>query len=128
MNLLFDSHAVLWWLSNDARMSQMAHDALCDTDNGACISAVSFWELSIKISIGKLQMPSNWVSQLCRRMSEDAVDYLHLQSAHCEIIQSMPFYHRDPFDRMLAAQTQCEALTLISRDAIFDRYGVERLW
>ena len=128
MRLLLDTHTALWWLTNDARLSHPSRDALRKAQNEANISAVTFWELAIKTSIGKLDLPSNWVQRLSNRMNEDTVGYLHIGPAHCKAIETLPLHHKDPFDRMLAAQSQFEALTLLSRDVIFDRYKVDRLW
>ncbi|CUY72599.1 PIN domain [Serratia marcescens] len=102
--LLLDTHALLWWLIDDACLGANAKRQIADPGNAVYVSAASIWEISIKQVLGKLALP--------------------MDAFHCQQAGQLPPYHQDPFDRMLIAQAQAEGLTLISADAVFPQYGV----
>jgi PIN domain nuclease of toxin-antitoxin system len=128
VNLLLDTHAFLWAAAGDPRLSERARSALLDNGNALHLSVVSAWEMAIKISLGKLRMPARWADAVRREMAANCILWLPLEVAHCSAVSSMPFHHRDPFDRVLAAQALVSGLGLVSRDPVFDAYGVERVW
>ena len=105
MRLLLDTHALIWWLAGDPSLSASARAAIAELDNEVFVSAASAWEIATKYRIGKLP-----------------------QAQHGQTAGSLPGPHRDPFDRMLIAQAMLADLVLVSSEAVFDRYGVRRLW
>lgn len=123
MNLLLDTHVLVWVLENNKKLSRIARDAIIDGNNVIFISAVSAWEISVKQSMGVLSVPSNMIEEIrLHRFAELKVNFEHAQLAG-----SLPDIHQDPFDRMLVAQAKIEKLTLVSRDKIIEKYDVRYL-
>lgn len=127
MQLLLDTHALLWWLAGDRRLSATARRAIENDDNSVFVSAASAWEISTKHRLGKLDAAAV-VGRLGALLTSQGFEPLDMTVNHAERAGALPGEHRDPFDRMLAAQAQAENLTLISNDAAFDGYGVTLLW
>ncbi|PSB03225.1 type II toxin-antitoxin system VapC family toxin [Merismopedia glauca] len=123
MKLLLDTHALLWWLSKDAKLSQGAMEAISNPDNLVFVSAASAWEIAIKKAIGKLTAPDNLKEAL------DANNFLELPITieHCQTLYQLPLHHQDPFDRIMLAQAMSERLILVSRDAKFTLYEISML-
>ena len=121
MRLLLDTNALIWTLRNDPTLDAQAREAIDDPDNEVFVSAVSVWEISIKRSMGKLDVPMDFVERIRN------ADYIRLlvNFEHAELAGRLPMHHRDPFDRMLVAQAQVEDLVLATRDRNMARYGVE---
>ena len=120
MSLLLDTHVVLWWLTNDATLSADLLERL-DHDPDVYVSAASVWEVAIKQAIGKLDGPSD----LPERVRDSGFSPLPVESAHAIAAARLPLIHRDPFDRILVAQAQCEELALVTRDRSCAKYDVE---
>jgi len=127
VQLLLDTHALLWWLAGDRRLSATARRAIENDDNSVFVSAASAWEISTKHRLGKLDAAAV-VGRLGALLTSQGFEPLDMTVNHAERAGALPGEHRDPFDRMLAAQAQAENLTLISNDAAFDGYGVTLLW
>lgn len=124
MKLLLDTHVLLWAASDPAELSPEARSVLEDGANDADVSVVSAWEIAIKQSLGKVSLPRRaevWVPDAVRRMTL-GVAPVNLSSALR--VRGLPWHHRDPFDRLLAAQALDAGYTLITRDEVFARYGV----
>jgi len=113
----------LWLLAGDTRVEGV-RPAIEDPRAAVMISAVSVWESAIKSALGKLRVPDD----LPERLDDFAFERLAITDVHAWAVRALPPVHSDPFDRLLAAQALCERATIVSGDAIFDRYGVERLW
>jgi len=128
VDLLVDTHALIWMSGQPARLSPRSRALLEDENNAVFASMVSFWEMAIKMSLGKLDLGANWIGKLQGFMRDNAVSNLPLRPEHCTTVTSLPFLHRDPFDRMLVAQAISETRTLISRDPNLARYNVEVIW
>ena len=128
MRVLLDTHAFLWAASDDSRMSQGAKKIFLDSDNELLLSLVSVWEMAIKASIGKLVLRIPLRQLLEEQCRINDIGLLPIAFDHVLAVETMPFHHRDPFDRLLAAQALGEHLTLLSRDPLFDVYGVSRQW
>lgn len=124
MNLLLDTHALLWWLDDNPTLSRKARAAITDGRNLVFVSAVVIWEIKIKQALGKLEIPSNF-----RKVLDDqAFKPLDITGEHAHAIGDLPPHHRDPFDRMLVAQAKTEGFTLVTRDTRLKEYKIPLLW
>jgi len=123
MNVLLDTHILIWALENNPRLSENARDAITAGSNMVFVSTASAWEISIKQSIGKLKVPDNLLEELlAHRFS-----LLDINAEHAQLAGELPLIHKDPFDRMLVAQAKIEKLTLISIDPHIAQYEVKLL-
>lgn len=120
MNLLIDTHVLLWWLGDHSGLSGKARSVIADGSNIVFISTVVIWEISIKLSLGKLAIPDDFWEILDRQN----FDHLDITSAHARETSLLEAWHRDPFDRMLVAQAKVESLTLVTRDVILKKYHI----
>ncbi|HVP54900.1 MAG TPA: type II toxin-antitoxin system VapC family toxin [Candidatus Eisenbacteria bacterium] len=127
MNLLADTHALWWGLTSDIRLSSVAEDALTDARNVVYVSAAVAWELAIKTTSGKLDAHAI-LSDFRGLLFQRGFRRLAISTDHALRAGQLPLHHRDPFDRMLIAQAQALNWPIVSADAIFDRYGVQRIW
>ena len=128
MRLLLDTHAFLWWIINDKRLSQAARRAIADEDNDVLISAVSAWEIAIKHRIGKLPESETLVENMAAKIALEGFEELPITVDDAVRAGQLPGHHSDPFDRMLIAQALARNIPLVSNEPLFDRYGVRRLW
>lgn len=126
--ILLDTHAFLWFALNDSRLSANAKDCMEDPDSDLLFSPASYWEIAIKISIGKYSLPEDFTDFMRDQIDENQLTVLPVSIQHAAAVSSMPFHHRDPFDRLLVAQAIVENVELLSSDEIFDSYPVTRLW
>ncbi len=120
MNLLLDTHVLLWWLDDHPTLSRKAKAAIADGKNLVFISAVVIWEIRIKQALGKLTIPQNFQKVL----NAQPFEMLDITVEHAHEIGDLPAHHRDPFDRMLVAQTKVEHLTLVTRDIRLKKYKI----
>ena len=127
MRLLLDTHTVLWWLDSPGKLGKAGHSLIADPNNEVMISPVVPWEIAIKANKYKA-IPHALVTDFLNVMRKQ--DFVPIQITPLQAIRSgmLPFHHRDPFDRLLAAQSLELGVPLLSIDAVFDRYGVERIW
>lgn len=123
MNLLLDTHALLWWLVDEPSLSSRAREAIADPDNTVFLSAVVVWEIRIKEAIGKLELPAEFREVL----ADQAFVELPVTIEHAHALAGLPSIHRDPFDRMLVAQARIEGFDVVTRDSSIPRYGVSVL-
>jgi len=128
MQLLLDTHALLWWFSGDDALSAASRTAIADEDNGIFVSAASIWEIATKHRIGKLPGIAAIIGDLDRVIADQGFIGLPINLRHGQVAGSLPGPQRDPFDRMLIAQAMLENLVLVSNEQPFDAYGVTRLW
>ena len=128
MRALLDTHALIWWLSDDPSLSQTIRGIIADTDNTLVVSAASAWELAIKYQQGKLRKVADLVSDFSGRIDREGFQLLPISAEHGIRAGLLPGPHKDPFDRMLIAQSQAENMPIISNEAVFEAYGVRRLW
>jgi PIN domain nuclease of toxin-antitoxin system len=122
MSLLLDTHVVLWWLTDDPTLSDQVKERL-DHEPDVHVSAATIWEIAIKQAIGKIPEPAD----LPERITSAGFVSLPIDPRHAITAGRLPLLHRDPFDRMLVAQAQCEGLTLVTRDENCQKYDVETL-
>jgi PIN domain nuclease of toxin-antitoxin system len=127
MRLLMDTHALLWWVADDARLPSRIDPLLNDPANEVFVSAASAWEIAIKTRSGKLD-PGPLRQDLTAEIERQGFQPLPILLVHAERAGALPPHHSDPFDRMLVAQAQAENLRLVSKERLFDRYGVVRVW
>ena len=125
--VLLDTHAFLWFITDDSRLTARARAAIINADQ-ALVSMASCWEIAIKASLGKLTLSAPPDRLLAEQLAENSFDLLHIELAHVSGIAALPWHHRDPFDRLLAAQALAEKLPIASSDPVFKKYGVKRLW
>jgi PIN domain nuclease of toxin-antitoxin system len=128
VRLLLDTHAFLWWLAGDERLSQTARDAIADESNAILISAASASEITTKHRLGKLEGVKAIVADLDGAVTGQGFEALAISLRHAQAAGALPGPHRDPFDRMLIAQAMLDDLVLVSNEEPFDVYGVKRLW
>ena len=127
MSLLLDTHIIIWYLEGNAQLSDAAKRKLDNRQERRCVSAVSIWEMAVKINVGKLELKKP-LADLRSFITANDFDWLPLTFEHSLVYLTLPLHHRDPFDRMLIAQAMSEGLTIVTRDPHFSGYGVEVLW
>ena len=128
MRVLLDTHAFLWWVADSGRLSRIAHSVIADESNNIVVSAASAWEISTKFRLGKLPGAEAAAIDIAGIIASQGFEELAISVAGAERAGRLPGPHRDPFDRMLIAQALARDLAVVSVDAVFDRYGVNRLW
>ena len=128
MKILLDTHAFLWAISENFKFSKNAKQAYLDSENELFFSAVSYWEIGIKISIGKLELASDWKKIIDKEMVNNGIKWLDLKKEHVQGIINLEFHHRDPFDRMLIAQAQYEQLVIMTVDRHIGKYDITTIW
>ncbi len=128
MKILLDTHAFLWWIGNDGRLSDVARAAISDVGNEVYFSAVSAWEMAIKTRSGKLSIHSELMGFLTKHLGRNAFAVMPISLTHALQITKLPPLHRDPFDRMLVAQAQVEKARLVSKDPEIAKYAVDICW
>lgn len=128
MKLLLDTHALLWWVTDAAALSRRARAAIAAPDNECLVSAASAWELAIKVSLGRLEVEGALSRFLSEQLAVNRFRALPVELAHAVRVASLPFHHRDPFDRLLVAQALEEGAAVVSADKVLSRYGCRRIW
>lgn len=128
MKLLLDTHAYLWWGLEPAKLSPRAAEALSRPENEIYVSTVTLWEIVIKTQLGKLTLPVSLPIFAARLREENLVRTLPVTDAHVFAHTTLSGIHRDPFDRMLVAQSLAESLVLVTRDPRIRDYGIPTLW
>jgi len=128
VRVLLDTHAFLWWIADSGRLSRKARRLIADETNDIAVSAASAWEIATKHRIGRLPGGEAVALDVAGRISDQGFSELPISVSDGERAGRLPGPHRDPFDRMLAAQALARGLPIISIDGVFDRYGLDRLW
>ena len=126
MKVLLDSHALLWWCSENPQLSALARGTIEEQE--CIVSMASLWEMAIKVNLGKLTLPDAIDRYFPEQMLRNGFGQLDIGIRHIARYAALPLHHRDPFDRMLTAQAIEDNLVIVSRDPVFTRYGVERIW
>jgi len=128
MRLLLDTHAFLWWLEGNRRLSRKACDAISDISATVFVSAATAWEITTKFRLGKLPGAAIVANDVAGAVASQSFTPLPISIVHAQRAGGLAGEHRDPFDRMLIAQALSENLALVAIERIFDGYGVDRLW
>ena len=123
MKLLLDTHVFLWWRADDPCLTTAVRRAISRAED-VFVSVASAWEIAIKVSLGKLRIPS----PVEEAVLDSRFSPLPLTFTHAAGVTTLPFHHRDPFDRMLVSQAQAEQLTIVTADRKFEPYGVPVMW
>lgn len=127
MRALLDTHTFLWAIAEEERLSPHARQ-IYTAKNDLWLSVASVWEILIKVRAGKLPFPRNAGPYIVRQLAENHIDVLPIKLDHVFRIENLPMHHRDPFDRILIAQSLEEKLPLVTADPLFDRYPVKVIW
>ncbi|MBN1393960.1 MAG: type II toxin-antitoxin system VapC family toxin [Pirellulales bacterium] len=128
MNLLLDTHAFLWFIEGNRKLSVSARSKIEEQENAKWISVASLWEMAIKISLGRLELQQPFDVLIPAQLETNGFSLLSLRISHFAEAIRLPFHHRDPFDRILAAQCLAEKMSMLSADCIFDKYSIPRFW
>ena len=128
MNVLLDTHALIWYSHTPEQLSQKALEIINSQENTISISQVSIWEMQIKISIGKLDLPQSVRELIECQIVSNGFRELNIRNEHLWGLTSLPLHHKDPFDRLLISQAQTDGLVLLSKDSKFATYDVQTIW
>jgi PIN domain nuclease of toxin-antitoxin system len=127
MRVLLDTHVLIWLVEGDKNLSTVARSAIEDENNSLYLSIVSLWEITIKLSLGKLNLQLSVDEMVEFFLIPGGIEILQIETHHLSILRDLPLHHRDPFDRLLIAQAEAEEMTLVSADGIFEMYKVKLL-
>ena len=128
MKLLLDTPTFLWWVAGSDELSCKARSAVGSARNECFVSVASGWEIAIKVSLGKLRIDGALDRFLPEQLAANGFQALAIDFRHTALVATLPFHHRDPFDRLLVAQAQVEGLAIVTSDPLIARYGVETIW
>jgi PIN domain nuclease of toxin-antitoxin system len=128
MRLLLDTHAFLWFIQGSQNLSETARNLIEDQGNQKLLSIASLWEISIKVSIGKLDVGMTIAELVSREVYGNGFEVLAIQANHLDELTKLVFHHKDPFDRLIIAQALAERMLVVTRDEAFGRYPVSLLW
>ena len=128
MRLLLDTHAFIWAATRDERLSEAAKALFLDSNNELYLSTASIWEMAIKTSIGKLLLQQPMAQIINEQIQINGLKILNIESAHALAVASLPWHHRDPFDRLLIGHSKLEQMPILGCDSIMDAYGIDRRW
>ena len=128
MRLLLDTHVLIWLVEGNENLSNAAKQAIEADDNSLYLSIVSLWEITIKMSLGKLDLDIALDRVINDYVVPSGMEILPIQLNHLSVLRDLPLHHRDPFDRLLISQAQAEGLTVVSKDRLFGNYSVQILW
>lgn len=127
MNLLVDTHTMLWFAAGDARLSLKAREAIERPDNISYVSIASWWEIAIKCSLNKLRLDIPLEDFIAERVDE-GFRVLPIDTQHLPVLAKLPFHHHDPFDRLIICQAMAENMAICTGDSDFTAYDVRRIW
>ena len=128
LRLLLDTHTFLWWINDAPELSEASRQVISNTDNDCFLSVASCWEMAIKSSLGKLSLSKPVDRFVLDQITENGFLMLNIELRHVAIVESLPFHHRDPFDRLLIGQAISVKLTIITADSMFSKYDAKLIW
>ena len=128
MRLLLDTHSFLWFIMGSPKLGEKALSMIGDAGNERFLSAGCLWEIAIKFSLGKLKLAEPFEILIPRQIEANGIQVLKIDVTHLAALVTLPFHHRDPFDRLFVAQRTTEKLPIISIDPVFDTCGIQRMW
>ena len=127
MNILLDTHAFLWFVDDNPRLSQSARVLIESSETQPFLSTASLWEIAIKISLGKLTLKQPYETFIPNQLALNGISTLNITMEHTAALATLPFHHRDPFDRLLAVQAKIEEMIFVSADPAFEAYAIQRV-
>ena len=128
MRILLDTHTLIWFFVGDSKLSTNARILIENEDNHRLVSIASIWEMAIKESKGHLNLSVPFEDYIGQKLSLEEFNILNINLEHLNAIATMPFHHKDPFDRLLIAQSMVERIPILSKDSAFDAYSINRIW
>jgi PIN domain nuclease of toxin-antitoxin system len=128
MRALLDTHALIWWVTNNPKLSQTARDLIADTDNTLYISVASSWEIILKFNIGKLPLPEPPTQFIQSCLNINHFESMSIDLPHVLQLNNLPNQHKDPFDRIVIAQAQVENIPIMTVDRLIEQYPVKTIW
>ena len=128
MSFILDTHAFLWWITDDARLSPRARDLIRNADNDVFLSIASAWEIAIKTQLGRLHLPERADRFVPAQLTRNGFQPLPIQMSHALYVGQLPNIHRDPFDRLIIAQSVLEKMSIVTRDTNISKYNVKTIW
>jgi len=128
VKVLMDTHAFLWWVTDDSRISVKASEIIADVENELFLSSASAWEIVIKSRLGRLQLPNNPDIYVAEQMTLNAIQSLSITMHHALQLYNLPDIHKDPFDRLLIAQSLSEDMPILTKDGHIAKYGIQTIW
>lgn len=128
MRILLDTHTLIWFFAGNSQLSATARILIEDEDNHRLVSIASIWEMAIKESKGHLNLSVPFEDYIGQKLSLENFNLLNINLEHLNAIVTMPFHHKDPFDRLLIAQSMVEGIPILSKDSAFDAYSINRIW
>ena len=127
MDLLLDTHAFIWFMEGDDSLPEKSINAIKNISNNCFVSAASLWEIAIKVSLKKIELQSDF-DKIIHFIADNDIDILSITFDHLQKLLTIPFYHRDPFDRIIIAQGLSENFTIVTKDKNFESYTDVILW
>ncbi|AOX03487.1 twitching motility protein PilT [Moorena producens PAL-8-15-08-1] len=128
MKLLLDTHTFLWFIEGSLNLSDLARNVIEDQGNQRFLSVASLWEISIKVSMNKLQLRMPFTELVKREVYGNAMELLEIKPEHLDELAKLFFHHKDPFDRLIIAQSLAEGMAVITKDKAFESYPITILW
>jgi PIN domain nuclease of toxin-antitoxin system len=128
VKILIDTHVFIWYIQNSERLTSSVATLINDGSNEILFSIASIWEMAIKQSTGKLNLGVPYISFIAEQMKLNNIELLPISLNHIDVVTTLPFHHRDPFDRILIAQAIAENILLVSADSVFSLYPVQSMW
>jgi len=128
VKLLLDTHTFLWFIDGNPKLSSHTRQLIEEVTNERLLSTASLWEMAIKVSLSKLTVPLPFTKLVAEHVYGNAIMLVFIAPEHLDVLRTLPFYHKDPFDRLLIAQGLSENIPILSRDEVFDDYGIQRFW
>lgn len=128
MRILLDTHTLICFFAGNSQLSATARILIEDEDNHRLVSIASIWEMAIKESKGHLNLSVPFEDYIGQKLSLENFNLLNINLEHLNAIVTMPFHHKDPFDRLLIAQSMVEGIPILSKDSAFDAYSINRIW
>jgi PIN domain nuclease of toxin-antitoxin system len=128
MRYLIDTHAFIWFITNDGRLGERAYEEISNIENEVVLSIASLWEMAIKTSLGRLDLGKPFRALIPRELVANEIGLLSISPKHLSVVAELPLHHRDPFDRLIIAQAMIEGIPVVSHDGDFPQYPVQIVW
>ena len=128
MKIILDTQVLIWWANDVSNISDRVQNIIFDVNNELLVSLASIWEIQIKVSLGKLNLPRPLPDIIETQVNENQIKIMQIELPHIYTLDLLPLHHRDPFDRIIIAQAMNEKISIASIDKAFDAYSIDRIW